>query len=431
MQSLKILYSAYACEPGKGSEPGIGWHWALETARLGHQVWVMTRANNREIIEQACAAGAPPAGLHFVYYDLPRWAAWWKRGGRGVHLYYVLWQWGAWRAARTLHGQERFDAVHHITFGVMRHPIFMSRLRIPCVVGPVGGGESTPPALRRHYPFRERCRDALRDLANLAARFDPWVRGAYAQAALILAKTPETLRWLGRAHRGKSECMLELGIQAVRGSGAARVREPGRIRLLYVGRFLPFKGMGLGLPALARLRAQGVDASLTMIGQGPQAANWQALCREHGVADAVTWVPWMRQEDLLRSYQEFDALLFPSLHDSSGNVVLEAMASGLPVVCLNLGGPAQLVDSSCGRVVAVAGRSEAQVIDGLAAALVEIADSPALARSLGAGAVVRARRFAWADVVARVWGSQGCGYRLVNAPGGGYAGNGLRVTSAP
>jgi glycosyltransferase involved in cell wall biosynthesis len=107
------------------------------------------------------------------------------------------------------------------------------------------------------------------------------------------------------------------------------------------------------------------------------------------------------------------------------------MASGLPVVCLNLGGPAQLVDSSCGRVVAVAGRSEAQVIDGLAAALVEIADSPALARSLGAGAVVRARRFAWADVVARVWGSQGCGYRLVNAPGGGYAGNGLRVTSAP
>ncbi|MDB5805464.1 MAG: hypothetical protein JWN73_2786 [Betaproteobacteria bacterium] len=431
MQSLKILYSAYACEPGLGSEPGIGWHWALETARLGHQVWVMTRANNRGAIERAQADGAVPPNLHFVYYDLPRWAAWWKRGDRGVHLYYVLWQWGAWRAARTLHSREHFDAVHHITFGVMRHPIFMNRLRIPCVVGPLGGGERAPLALRHHYPFGEYCRAILRDAANLAAHFDPWVRRAYAQAALILAKTPETLRWLGRAHRGKSECMLELGIQTVHGGGAVRERVPGCIRLLFVGRFIPFKGMGLGLRAVARLREQGIDASLTMIGRGPQLASWQALSREYGVADAVTWIPWMRQEDLLRSYREFDALLFPSLHDSSGNVVLEAMASGLPVVCLDLGGPAQLVDASCGRVVAVAGRSEGKVIEGIADALAEIARTPALAQSLSSGAVARARRFGWADVVARVWGVQGRAYRLVTEAARGLAGRPLHARGAP
>ena len=56
MQSLKILYSAYACEPGRGSEPGVGWHWAVETARLGHEVWVITRANNRGVIERAMDA---------------------------------------------------------------------------------------------------------------------------------------------------------------------------------------------------------------------------------------------------------------------------------------------------------------------------------------------------------------------------------------
>jgi len=431
MQSLKILYSAYACEPGKGSEPGIGWHWALETARLGHQVWVITRANNRGAIEQARADGGMPPNLHFVYYDLPRWARWWKRGGRGVHLYYVLWQWGAWRAARALHGREQFDAVHHITFGVMRHPIFMNRLRIPCVVGPLGGGERTPLALRHHYPFREYCRAALRDLANLAAHLDPWVRRAYSQAALILAKTPETLHWLGRAHRGKSECMLELGIQTVRGSGAAREREPGRIRLLFVGRFLSFKGMGLGLRALARLREQGVDATLTMIGQGPQMAGWQSLCREHDVAEAVTWIPWMRQDELLRNYEEFDVLLFPSLHDSSGNVVLEAMASGLPVVCLNLGGPAQLVDASCGRVVPVDGCTEAQVVDGIATALAEIARAPALAQSLCMGAVARARRFGWADVVARVWGAQGRAYRLVAESANHFSGPPLQARGIP
>jgi hypothetical protein len=144
---LKILLSAYACEPGKGSEPGIGWHWALEIARLGHEVHILTRSNNVQAIQRGLAE---LDGLRLTVhgYDLPTWARWWKKGMRGVRLYYVLWQWGAYRHARRLHSTLRFDLVHHITFGVFRHPSFMGRLGIPFVFGPIGGGESTPPGLR-------------------------------------------------------------------------------------------------------------------------------------------------------------------------------------------------------------------------------------------------------------------------------------------
>ena len=100
-RKLRILISAYACEPRKGSEPGIGWQWALAHAAAGHEVWVLTRANNRAAIEDALQHHPSP-GLHFVYHDLPRWMRWWKRGGRGVRLYYLLWQWGAYRLARIL-----------------------------------------------------------------------------------------------------------------------------------------------------------------------------------------------------------------------------------------------------------------------------------------------------------------------------------------
>lgn len=416
MQSLKILYSAYACEPGRGSEPGVGWHWALETARLGHEVWVITRANNREVIERAIAAGAVPPNLNFAYYDLPRRLAWWKRGGRGVHLYYVLWQWGAWRVARALHAQHRFDAVHHITFGVMRHPIFMNHLGIPCIVGPLGGGERAPLALRRHYSWREYFQAALRDAANRLAHFDPWLRSAYAQAGLILAKTPQTRQWLAPQHRAKADCMLEIGISAVREPAAASPPAHGGLRLLYVGRFLSFKGMGLGLRAFARLRAQGVDATLTMIGRGPEDAHWRGLSERLGVAQSVRWIPWMAQEELLRTYGEYDLFLFPSLNDSSGNVVLEALANGLPVVCLDLGGPAQLVTEDCGRVVRAADRGEAEVVEAIAQALAGIAAEPALDLRLRQGALARARQFEWKDVVARVWGPRGSGYRLVTQP---------------
>ena len=87
---MRILLSAYACEPGKGSEPGVGWHWALETARLGHEVWVLTRANNRSAIEAALAQRPPMHNLRFCYYDLPAWARWWKKGRRGIRLYCIL-----------------------------------------------------------------------------------------------------------------------------------------------------------------------------------------------------------------------------------------------------------------------------------------------------------------------------------------------------
>ena len=80
-----------------------------------HDVWVLTRANNRAAIEAELARDPVP-NLHFVYFDLPRWTRWWKRGQRGVHLYYYLWQVGAFYVARRIHRKIKIDLVHHVTF---------------------------------------------------------------------------------------------------------------------------------------------------------------------------------------------------------------------------------------------------------------------------------------------------------------------------
>ena len=68
---MRVLISAYACEPDSGSEPGVGWNWSVQAARHGHDVVVITRANNREAIE-AEMRREPIAGIEFVYLDLPR-----------------------------------------------------------------------------------------------------------------------------------------------------------------------------------------------------------------------------------------------------------------------------------------------------------------------------------------------------------------------
>lgn len=419
MRSLKILMSAYACEPGKGSEPGVGWRWALETAALGHEVWVITRENNRINIEtrlpQKDAMNSPLRHLHFIYYDLPPWMRWWKKGRRGVHLYYLLWQWGAYLRARQVHAVKHFDAVHHITFGVARHPSFMWRLGIPFIVGPVGGGERAPAAMRRFLSWRGKFEEILRDAINWLSRFDPWVRQAYAQAALILLKTPQSLAWLPRRFRPKARCQLEIGTDKLIDDARRIVpfKNHHALHILYVGRFLHWKGMDLGLRAIAEVIARGVPIHLTMIGQGPERERWQALSAQLKLAGCITWVPWMPQQNLLQAYQTFDALLFPSLHDSSGNVVLEAMAGGLPVVCLGLGGPAELVDARCGCVVDVKGRSAEAVVHALADALAGLAADPIHTRQLREGALARSQEFSWRKVVSHIWGSQGAGYRAV------------------
>ncbi|GBG14982.1 uncharacterized protein NMK_2583 [Novimethylophilus kurashikiensis] len=414
MQTLKVLMSAYACEPDKGSEPGVGWRWALETAALGHEVWVITRANNRPGIEKALRGLThAPRNLNFIYYDLPAWARWWKKGPFGVHLYYLLWQWGAYLQARKWHQTENFDTVHHITFGVVRHPSFMWRLGIPFVVGPVGGGERAPMELRKWMSLGGQAKEILRDAMNWLARFDPFVRQTYARASVILLKTPQSMAWLPAPYRVKARCQLEIGVER-QVEDAQRVvpfKSHQALHILYVGRFLHWKGMDIGLRAIAEVTRRGIPVRLTMIGQGPERQRWQILTAHLKLAYCVTWVPWMPQHELMQAYRNFDALLFPSLHDSSGNVVLESMAGGLPVVCLGLGGPAEMVDGQCGRVVPVKDKSSEEVVHELADALAELAANPTLVRELRDGALARSYEYSWRRVVSGVWGEQGDGYR--------------------
>lgn len=388
---LNILLSAYACEPGQGSEPGIGWQWAVNLAEAGHRVWVITRANNRTAIERELQQ-RPVAGLYFAYYDLPAWARWWKRRGRGVHLYYTLWQWGAYQVAKRLRTQHAFDLVHHLTFGVFRQPSFMPLLNLPFVFGPVGGGEAAPPALRRTLRWRDRLYTCLRQAANAWVNIDPMMHMVFRRSQIILCKTQETLQCIPARYHSRCQVLLEIGMPpATERPVVQRSAMTVAPRVLYVGRLVYFKAMHLGLPAFAALHARYPGARLTIVGNGPLAPRLRLLAEQLQIDHAIDWVPWMPREQVLRMYGKHDVFLFPSMHDSSGNVVLEALSRGLPVVCLNLGGPAVIVDDSCGlRVPVVDARS---AIDGLATALITVTQDEIFRRRLAQGAWLRASEF--------------------------------------
>jgi glycosyltransferase involved in cell wall biosynthesis len=398
---MKVLLSAYACEPGKGSEPGVGWHWAIEIARLGHEVHVLTRASNRKAIE-AAGASLPP-GLSFHYYDLRPWMRFWKRGNRGLTAYYWLWQLGAARRAVRLHATERFDLVHHLTFGSIKLPTFMHRLGIPLVLGPLGGGETAPWPLRSGYSLRGKVVDLARDLSRAVARHLPAVRSGLHRAQVIALRTPENLDFIDASDRHKVIYVSDVGAPMVSGQRATSARQAGELRVLYVGRILSWKGLHLALEAVGRLRASGRKVTLSVIGKGPEEAHLRAMAKRLGIEDMIEWRGWMPQDQLAAAYTSHDGLLFPSLHDSGGSVVVEAIGHGLPVVCLDLGGPGQLVTTASGVKVPAWGRTSEEVAEGLAAAMRRLADDPEELRRLAAEIGGEARRLSWPAIVRELY----------------------------
>jgi glycosyltransferase involved in cell wall biosynthesis len=399
----RILLSAYACEPGKGSEPEVGWMWATELEAAGHEVWVITREANRCAIESEWR-NRPGQALHFVYHDLPRWLRKWKRGRRGVHWYYPLWQWGAYRVARRLAKTVRFNCVQHVTFVGLRGPSFMGRLGLPFILGPVSGGECVPQPLRRGMSRAARFWESVRDFANRLVKADPILRQSFRSADRILVATTASRELVPRSFREK--CDVQLGIGLTREYlGWTRVRRKtarGDLRLLYAGRLLEWKGVDLALRALRELRKRQITAVFTIVGSGPAQNALHRLAAELGVNDEVRWVPWVPQAELHEHYHQHDVLLFPSLRDSGGMVVLEALAHGLPVVCTDVGGPGAIVRDDCGRVVNTLQQSRDEVVSRLADALFELSSDRVLLKKLSRAARARAWQFDFQKVVAQL-----------------------------
>lgn len=380
---MKILLSAYACEPGRGSEPGVGWNMAVEIANL-HQVWVFTSNTHRQAIEAEIAI-RPIPNLQFVYLDPFGWVYDWsvegKRAHWDVHLHYYLWQIQAYFVAKGLHREIGFDLAHHVTYVKYSSPSFLSFLPVPLVWGPVGGAESAPQPFWKDFSLRGKVYENLRNLARRLGEWDPFVHLTAQKSAFALVTTEDTAKAVRRLGAKKVAIAIESGLSQAEIDLLAQLpmAEASPIRFISMGRLLHWKGFHLGLKAFAL--ANLPDAEYWLLGEGPEREGLEILAVELGIAHQVKFWGKLSRNEGLAKLGECHALLHPSLHDSGGWVCLEAMAAGRPVICLDLGGPGVQVTAETGFKVPA--HDPEQAVRGLANAMSCLAKEPELRLSMG------------------------------------------------
>ena len=401
----RLLLSCFACSPQWGSEPGVAWNWLLELVE-NYDVDLITHTCFRDHIEPVLAA-APPPGLTVHYYSPASF---------GVHphrlvnsrLFYCRWQLGLRGVVKRLMKTETFDVFHHLTWGTFRFPVFIGGLGVPLVMGPLGGGETAPLRFFKGLPMKVRLFECLRSLTLRWSAVDPLARIGIANSSVILCKTDETRDALPGSARPRAVVASEIGAPRpdVRAGESARF-SPGPRRLLFAARLLGWKGVFMAINAVNILIGWGCDVYLDIVGEGPLLGLLTNQVARLGIGARVNLLGKIPREELLSMYGRAHVFLFPSLHDSSGNVVLEALSRGLPVVCLDLGGPQRFLTPRCGVIVDTAGRSREQVESALASAVRAIIEDPELNGRMAEAAAQEASRQTWKARVDDAYGSIG------------------------
>lgn len=391
---MKVLLSAYSCEPKRGSEPGLGWSVAREIARH-HEVWVLTRPDESREAIKAELKRNPVPNLHFVYFTLPFWQDSMRWGQSGaMQLHYYLWQIQAYFVARSLHREIGFDICHHVTFNRYATPSFLCLLPIPFVWGPIGGGESAPMPFWQDFSPKAKLYETARALFRWVGELDPFVRLTVRNSAAIFAGTDDTARRLHHLGAKEVNVMAEACLYLEEIERLAQAPPPplSPVRFISMGRLLHWKGFHLGIRAFAQAGLQ--DAEYWIVGEGPELEQLQRLAETIGIAAQVKFWGRLSRTETLDRLAEAHVLVHPSLHDSGGWVLREAMAVGRPILCLDLGGPGAQVTNDVG--IKVTAGSPDQSVRDLAVAMKQLAGDPILRQQMGlAGKQLVRQAYSW------------------------------------
>lgn len=376
---MRILVSAIACYPERGSESGVGWKAAVALSK-NHTVHVLTSKGEQESVELALATGAHP-NLSFTYFgtDAPyhenrliaRLQSWQR---------YVDWTRQSLEIARKVAAQQHFDLAHHVTYSSWRVPSPLWQLDLPFVWGPVGGAAVYPLHLLGRLAPRSAVFELLRGLSNLHSSYSRSLKECVRNSDAVVASNKETFDKL-LALRGRSDGIHLLFPTFFTDQQIAMFRcDPADkptadpIRLFAGGTIIGSKGLIFALEALQIAAQRGIKWRLVVGGYGPEIPFLKKQARALGIADWVEFHMGFSGSEYINRLKESHVFILPSFRENAGITMLEAMLAGCVPVIVDASAQAGVVNDCCGFKITV-GRA-ADISAGLASAVCLLKEQP-------------------------------------------------------
>lgn len=408
---LRVLLSAYACSPCRGSEHAVGWQYATNIARHHDVIVVCGDIEAEQLTKQELDAYQSkndlPSGLRVEYIGPTRSIKMFERIHRlplmwwCYYVAYALWQRELLRVAKQIVASDRIDVVHHLNMIGFREPGFLYRLGIPFVLGPLGGANNDPATFAKGCGRGSRLMLRLRTILNeIQKRACIRPKQAAHAAAAIFAATPAEQQMVNEIWGLQAVLFPETGANPRKSFMPCEPYDAsGRLRILWSGMHCQRKCLPILIDAVAcdELRASVV---VTVLGGGGETAAWREHAVKRGVADVFVWKGKLAHSDAMLLMANNDVCAFTSIREGTPHVVLEALAAGVPVICHDACGMGVVVDDTCGLKIPLADFSTS--VMGFRDALIQLARHPDLVRSLSRGADLRAREMSWAAKAAAI-----------------------------
>ena len=315
--------------------------------------------------------------------------------------YYLLWQFFVLFKVFNLHRWLKFSLVHHITYNNLDVPGYLWLLpKVHFVWGPLGGGQVPDKCFKGLYK-KGWPKEVAREWLKKFARYNPIVHFAVRKSSLVLFANEDTKKRLNATLMKRSYSMLETAIDSDKVVGLRKSsHKKGTLKVLWVGQVEPRKALRMVVDAIAvglSTYERGFNIHVDVVGDGPDLEEMRCYIQEKMLNDKITLHGRVSFEKVDAFYEAADVFLFSSVQDTSGNVVLEAMAKGLPVIALNHQGVKEIIEKGGGGVLVDLGEYE-EVLNSFASTLKSLMDDSTLIDKLGKEALESiSKHFTWSS----------------------------------
>lgn len=347
---LKILINAYACSPGMGSEPGLGWNWCVNLAKHC-ELHIITEGEFRDKIEAAMPTLPQAANMHFYYNpvsDKVR-SMCWNQGDWRFYIYYRKWQQKTADMAREICKKEHIDILHQLNMGGFREPGYLWQVSrdtgIPFVWGPVDAKESFPMAYTDGASWKTKAFLLLKNsITKYQLKYGRRVHQAAATASLVLSSSSNSVNSFKKYFGIDSPLMHDTGTYPIN-KRVSVLQKKNTFDIIWVGKADFRKQLGLAIRSIALTNCP--DLRFHIVGGGNM-DFYKKVADSMGVSDKCRFHGSVPHDEVLELMCQCDLFFFTSVAEATSTVIMEALQTGLPALCFDTCGMSSVINDKVG-----------------------------------------------------------------------------------